>query len=78
MYWCISSASFSVMGNVSSICFFSSSKGLRQEDPLSPTYLLSVWRPSQDPLIELLRWFFLLGFTSGARGRRGSCFLICW
>ena len=34
--WCISTATFSVMINVSPCGFFHSSKGLRQEDPLSP------------------------------------------
>ena len=34
--WCISSATFFVMVNVSSYSFFRSSKCLRQGDPLSP------------------------------------------
>ncbi|RVW76867.1 Transposon TX1 uncharacterized 149 kDa protein [Vitis vinifera] len=36
MWWCISTAKFSVMVNGTPAGFFSSSKGLRQGDPLSP------------------------------------------
>ena len=42
--WCISTASFSVLFNGSPTGFFRSSRGLRQGDPLTPIFLLSVWK----------------------------------
>ena len=61
MWWCISTAKYSVMVNGVPTGFFSSSKGLRQGDPLSP--YLFVMR--MEVLSVLIRRAVEGGFISG-------------
>ena len=49
--WCISTASFSVLINGSPVGFFPSSRGLRQDDPLSP-YLFVIGMEALNCLIN--------------------------
>ena len=66
VWWCISTAKFSVMVNGSPAGFFSSSKGLRQGDPLSP-YLFVM---GMEVLSVLIRRAMEGGFISGCKIQR--------
>ena len=63
IWWCISTAKFSVLVNGVPAGFFSSTKGLRQGDPLSP-YLFIL---GMEVLSALLRRAAVGGFFSGCR-----------
>ena len=65
---CISTAKFSVLVNGEPAGFFSSSKGLRQGDPLSP-YLFIM---GMEVLSALIRRTMEGGCISGCRIRRGK------
>ena len=67
MWWCISTAKYSVMLNGVPTGFFSSSKGLRQGDPLSP-YLFVM---GMEVLSVLIRRVVEGGFISGCNIKRG-------
>ncbi|RVW30839.1 LINE-1 reverse transcriptase-like [Vitis vinifera] len=67
MWWCISIAKYSVMVNGVPASFFSSSKGLRQGDPLSP-YLFVM---GMEVLSVLIRRVVEGGFISGCKIQRG-------
>ncbi|RVX14050.1 LINE-1 retrotransposable element ORF2 protein [Vitis vinifera] len=66
MWWCISTARFSVMVNGTPVGFFPSSKGLRQGDPLSP-YLFVM---GMEVLSVLIRRAMEGGFISGCKIQR--------
>ena len=70
MWWCISTAKFSILINGVPAGFFSNSKGLQQGDPLSP-YLFIL---GMEVLSTLLRRAGEGGFLSGyrLRGRGGE------
>ena len=66
MWWCISTARFSVMVNGTPVGFFPSSKGLRQGDPLSP-YLFVM---GMEVLSVLIKRAMEGGFISGCKIQR--------
>ena len=67
MYWCISTASFSVMVNRSPSGFFRSSRGLRQGDPLSP-YLFVIGMEVLSCLLKrAVEGNFIFGYKLGDR-----------
>ena len=68
MWSCISTAKFSVLVNGVPAGFFSSSKGLRQGDPLSPYSFVM----GMEVLSGLIRRAVEGGFISGCNIRRGS------
>ncbi|RVX00219.1 putative ribonuclease H protein [Vitis vinifera] len=63
IWWCISTAKFSVLVNGVPTGFFSSTKGLRQGDPLSPHLFVL----GMEVLSALLRRAAVGGFFSGCR-----------
>ena len=65
MWWCFSTAKFSVLINGAPAGFFSSSKGLRQGDPISP-YLFIL---GMEVLSALIRRAVQGNFISGCRLR---------
>ena len=65
MWWCISTAKFSILINGVPAGFFPNSKGLRQGDPLSP-YLFIL---GMEVLSTLFRRAGEGGFLSGCRLR---------
>ena len=67
MWWCISTAKFSVMVNRAPAGFFSSSKGLRQGDPLSPYLFVK----GMEVLSILIRRAMEGGFILGCKIQRG-------
>ncbi|RVX09334.1 putative mitochondrial protein [Vitis vinifera] len=78
MWWCISTAKFSILINGVPAGFFSNSKGLRQGDPLSP-YLFVL---GMEVFSTLVRRASEGGFISGCRlrGEEGKSWLsfICF
>ena len=68
--WCISTASFSVLFNGSSMGFFRSSKGLRQGDPLSPYLFVIGMEALSDLLKRAIEGNFISGCKYGDRDGR--------
>ena len=70
IWWCISTAKFSVLVNRVPAGFFSSSKGLRQGDPLSPYLFILGMEVLSILLIRVVAGGFISGCT--LTGREGS------
>ena len=64
---CISTIKFSVLVNESPTCFFGSSCGIRQRDPLSPLLFLLV----MEALSRLLKRMENGGFQAGSHRQQG-------
>ena len=68
--WCLSTVRFSVLVNGSSMCFFQSSRGLRQGDPLSPYLFVVVMEAFSCLMKRAIEGGFLLPCM--VRGKRGE------
>ena len=65
VFACISLVRFSVLVNVSPTGFFSSSRGLRQGDPLSPLFFLLVMEALSRLLERATEGGFITGYSVG-------------